>query len=239
MVVVGFLSRISVTLQQVHRGKIHRRGNSVCQQAKKQPNKKSVKAPEQSQRDRRQVSSRTNVSSATQTKRVAVAPLNTLHVATGKQRTVPLFGLFRWLWNSAQDRAALKRDERDAWQPTNSLWQKCPRLLPTGDSPAFSPSGSRVFTLSSMLCRWQERGCYFVKTKNKRRRWNFISLLHFSAVKRMNWPTILEKTSASRLFLLFVFSYKRVCCSEQKNISGFCCVSLKAMKYLNTKRPLL
>lgn len=89
-------------------------------------------------------------------------------------------GFFRWLWNSAQDGQRLwSRDERDAWQPTNSLWQKFPACCQPGTIPLppTPPSnGWRVFTLSSCLCRWQERGCYFQK-KSKRKKLYVLSAL--------------------------------------------------------------
>lgn len=153
-----------------------------------------MKAPEQSQRDRRQVSWRTNVSSATQTKRVAVAPLNSFSCRNWRAAHCAII----WAFPLAVEQCAGRSGSEAGWKrrlTANKLAvaKISPPAASRGQS-RFSPDGLACFHTQLVSVQvTRERMLLSKKTKKKRR--NFISLLlHLiSAVKRLNSPTILEK----------------------------------------------
>lgn len=147
-----------------YRSKINSQAGNLLKSPKK-INKKAWKPPNSSREtERRQVSYRTNVSSATQIKRVEVAPLNSFSCANLQT------ALRAIIWGFSAGGGTVRRTER-LWSgmketpdgQQNSLWQKF--LASRGTIPLLPPNGWHVFTLGSCLRRWQEGGRYFQKIK--------------------------------------------------------------------------
>lgn len=181
-----------------------------------------MKAPEQSQRDRRQVSWRTNVSSATQTKRVAVAPLNSFSCRNWRAAHCAII----WAFPLAVEQCAGQSGSEAGWKrrlTANKLAvaKISPPAASRGQS-RFSPDGLACFHTQLVSVQvTRERMLLSKKTNKKTKKLYFPFASSNLCGKEVEFTHNSGKTSASRLFSLFVFSYKRVCCSEQKPFQDF------------------